>query len=90
MRHKEGEGFYAYSLRSGRMVQGSNERSRVLLNESHKLDPQPLDGGPRPKIGKLRLNRHGTILKVKAIGSDLKSALGLRVHPIICLFLWNL
>jgi hypothetical protein len=35
------------------------------LVESHKLDPQP-------KIGKLRLNLHGTILQGKSIGSSFK------------------
>jgi len=50
-----------------------NPRSRVqsnraiLLAESHKLDPRPLDEGPRPKSGKLRLNLHGTILEGKSI-----------------------
>jgi len=36
--------------------------------ESHKLDPWPLDEGPRPKSGKSRLNLHGTILEGKSIG----------------------
>jgi hypothetical protein len=35
--------------------------------ESHKLDPWPLDEGPRPKSGKSRLNLHGTILEGKSI-----------------------
>jgi hypothetical protein len=30
------------------------------LGESHKLDPWPLDEGPRPKSGKSRLNLHDT------------------------------
>jgi hypothetical protein len=29
------------------------------------LVPRPLDDGPRPKIGKLRLNLHGTFLDGK-------------------------
>jgi len=33
----------------------------ILLAESHKLDPWPLDEGPRPKSGKSRLNLHGMI-----------------------------
>jgi hypothetical protein len=32
----------------------------ILLVESFKLVPRPLDEGPRPKSGKLRLNLHGT------------------------------
>jgi hypothetical protein len=42
----------------------------ILLDESHKLDPWPLDEGPRPKRDKLRLNLHGTILEGKSIGSN--------------------
>jgi len=42
------------------------------LDESHKLDPQPLDEGPRPKGGKSRPNLHGTILEGKSIGSKFK------------------
>ncbi len=42
----------------------------ILLDESHKLDPWPLKEGPQPKIGKLRLNLHGTILEGKSIGLD--------------------
>jgi hypothetical protein len=33
-----------------------------LLVECFKLVPRPLDEGPRPKSGKLRLNLHGTCL----------------------------
>jgi hypothetical protein len=36
--------------------------------ESHKLDPWPLDEGPRPKSGKSKLNLHGAILEGKSIG----------------------
>jgi len=40
------------------------------LAESHsKLDPWPLDEGPRPKSGKSWLHLHGTILEGKSIGS---------------------
>jgi hypothetical protein len=51
------------------------EQFAILLDESHKLesiklDPWPLDEGPRPKSGKLRLNLHGTILEGKSIGLD--------------------
>jgi hypothetical protein len=35
-----------------------NEIEQILLVESHKLDPPPLDEGPRLKNGKLRLNLH--------------------------------
>jgi len=37
----------------------------VLLDGRYKLDPRPLDEGPRPKSGKSRLNLHGTILEGK-------------------------
>jgi len=40
------------------------------LDESHILDPWPLDEGPRPKSGKSKL--HGTIPEGKSIGSDPK------------------
>jgi hypothetical protein len=40
----------------------------ILLDESHKLDPWPLDESTRPKSGKSRLNLHGTILEGKSIG----------------------
>jgi hypothetical protein len=43
------------------------------LDESHKLDPLPLDEGPRPKSDKWRLNLHGTILEGKSIGSKPKN-----------------
>jgi hypothetical protein len=42
------------------------------LDESHKLDPQPLHEDPRPKSGKSRLNLSGTILEEKSFGSDQK------------------
>jgi hypothetical protein len=32
----------------------------ILLVKSFKLVPRPVDEGPRPKSGKLRLNLHGT------------------------------
>jgi hypothetical protein len=47
-------------------------RSRVqcdrvfILDESHKLDPQPLDEHTRPKSGKSRLNLHGIVLMGKS------------------------
>ncbi len=42
--------------------------------------PRPLDEGPRPKSGKLRLNLHGKtymapVLEGKSIGSDQKTVL---------------
>jgi hypothetical protein len=39
---------------------GTIEFKQILLVESFKLVPRPLDVGPRPKSGKLRLNLHGT------------------------------
>ncbi len=42
----------------------------ILMDESHELDPWPLDEGPRPKGGKSRLNLHDTILERKSIGLD--------------------
>jgi hypothetical protein len=47
----------------------------ILLVESHKLDPQFLDDGPRPKSGELSLNLHGTVLEGRSIGSDPKKEL---------------
>jgi len=47
----------------------------ILLDESHKLDPWPLDEGPRPKSGKSMQNLHDTIFKGKSIGSDFKKSL---------------
>jgi len=35
----------------------------ILLVKRHKLDPWPLDEGPRTKSGKSRLNLHDTILE---------------------------
>jgi hypothetical protein len=35
------------------------------------LDLGPLDEGPRPKSGKLRLILHGTILEGKSIGLEI-------------------
>jgi hypothetical protein len=46
-----------------------------MLDESHKLDPWPLDEGLRPKSSKLSLNLHGTILEGKSIGSNHKGEL---------------
>jgi len=37
------------------------------LDERHKLDPRPLDEGPRPKSGQLSLNPHDTILEGKSV-----------------------
>jgi len=42
----------------------------ILFNKSHKLDPWPLDEGPRPKSGKSRLNLDGTIFEGKSIGPN--------------------
>jgi hypothetical protein len=45
----------------------------ILLKESHnKLDPWPLDKGPKPKKWQIEANLHGTILEGKSIGSKLK------------------
>jgi len=48
----------------------------ILLVESFKLVPRPLDEGPRPKSGKLRLNLHGTCLggKINWFGPKKNSA----------------
>jgi hypothetical protein len=40
------------------------------LDESHKLDPRPLDEGPRPKSGKSRLNLKSTISEGKSTGFE--------------------
>jgi hypothetical protein len=65
-------------------VQGPrfNEIEQILLVESHKLDPSPLDEGPRPKSGKLRLKPTWHNLEEKSIGSypKKKGALRRRVH----------
>jgi hypothetical protein len=39
---------------------GDQRIQAILLVESFKLVPRPLDEGPWPKSGKLRLNLHGT------------------------------
>jgi hypothetical protein len=45
------------------------QRNRaILLDENRKLDPWPLDEGPKLKHGKSRLNLHGTILEGKSVG----------------------
>ncbi len=63
------------------------EQFAILLDESHKsestkLDPWPLDEGPRPKSGKSRLNLHGTILEGKSIGLDPQKKLKKRAHDL--------
>jgi len=53
------------------------------LDESHKLNPWPLDESPRPKIGKSRLNLHGTILEGNSLDSKFepkKQRLKRRAH----------
>jgi hypothetical protein len=42
----------------------------ILLDESHKLEPRPLNESQRPKSVNSRLNLHGTILEAKSIGSN--------------------
>jgi hypothetical protein len=44
----------------------------ILLVESHKLDPWPLDEGPKLKSGKLKLKLQSTNLEGKSIGLDPK------------------
>jgi hypothetical protein len=39
---------------------GTNEFKQFYWLKAFKLVPRPLDEGPRPKIGKLRLNLHDT------------------------------
>jgi hypothetical protein len=41
-------------------------RRDILLDESHKLNPRPLDEGPRPKSGKSRLNLNSTVSEGKS------------------------
>ncbi len=59
---------YLFNSREIRATLDKDPRSRdqaILLVESFKLIPRPLDEGPRPKSGKLRLNLHGTCFGVK-------------------------
>jgi hypothetical protein len=52
-----------YSLRATLDKGPRSEDQRIqamVVVESFKLVPRPLDEGPRPKSGKLRLNLHGT------------------------------
>jgi hypothetical protein len=51
-------------FRRGSKVQGPKIQA-ILLDESFKLVPRPLDEGPRPKSGKLRLSLHGTCFEGK-------------------------
>jgi hypothetical protein len=44
----------------------------ILLVEIFKLVPKPLDEGPRPKSGKLRLPYMTPVLEGKSIGSNQK------------------
>jgi len=39
---------------------GVQQNRAILLVESHKSDPRPLDEGPRSKSGKIEINLHGT------------------------------
>jgi hypothetical protein len=48
-------------------------RTSLFMDESHKLDPWPLDEDPRPKSGKWRPNLHRTILEGKSIGSSVET-----------------
>ncbi len=54
---------------------GFNEIEQSYWLKAIKLDPWPLDEGPRPKSGKSRLNLHGSILDRKSINSDQKKEL---------------
>ncbi len=51
---------------------GFNEIEESYWLKAIKLDPWPLDEGPRPKSGKSRLNLHGSILERKLVDSDQK------------------
>ncbi len=51
---------------------GFNEIEQSYWLKAIKLDPWPLDKGPRPKSGKSRLNLHGSISEKKSINSDKK------------------
>jgi hypothetical protein len=52
---------------------GSNQIEQSYWLKNRKLDPRPLNEGPRPKSGKSRLNLHGTFWEGKSIGSDQKN-----------------
>jgi hypothetical protein len=39
---------------------GTNEFKQSYWSKALNWSPRPLDKGPRPKSGKLRLNLHGT------------------------------
>jgi hypothetical protein len=58
-------------FRQGSKVQGPMIQA-ILLVESFKLVPKPLDEGPGPKSGKLRLPYMTPILEGKSIGSNQK------------------
>jgi hypothetical protein len=55
---------WRHILLRGTLDEGPMSRDQwiqtILLVESFKLVPRPLDEGPIPKSGKLRLNLHGT------------------------------
>jgi hypothetical protein len=54
---------------------GTNKIQAILFVESFKLVPMPLDEGPTPKSGKLKLNLHGTCFEGRSIGSNQKTVL---------------
>jgi hypothetical protein len=59
---------------------GSNEIEQALLNESHKLDPWPLDEGPRPKEWQIEDKPTWHHFERKSLGSDPKQELKMRAH----------
>jgi hypothetical protein len=59
---------------------GSNEIEQALLDESHKLDPQPLDEGPWPKEWQIEDEPTWHHFEEKSLGSDPKQELKMRAH----------
>jgi hypothetical protein len=53
-----------------------------LDKSQYKLGPRPLDGSPKPKSGRSKLNLCGTILEGKSIGLNQKKELKNRVHDL--------
>jgi hypothetical protein len=55
---------------------GTNEFKQILLAESFKLVPRPLNQGPRPKSGKFeaKLTYMALVSEGKSIGSDQKNS----------------
>jgi hypothetical protein len=54
---------------------GTNEFKQSYWFERFKLVPRPLDKGPRPKSGKLRLNLHATCWRENQLVQTQKTVL---------------